>query len=310
MQKVIKSLREALAAISDSHGRHLYDEREVRSLADMLLVEVCGITPADRILCPDRQLTAVEQQRLAFVVRQMQQGMPGQQALGYAWFCDERFVVTPDVLIPRPETEELVRWILQEVPDGTSPTILDVGTGSGCIAVTLGRLIHNSQVTAIDLSTSALHIAQQNACQQGVDNLQFVQCDVLEVAERLSCGESYPPLSTIFQRGFDLIVSNPPYVCQCEAVDMSDLVLRHEPAMALFVPDDDPLRFYRAIAQLALHVLHPHGQLYFEVNAAYGLATCDLLRQLGFDDVTLRPDVTGRDRMVRAVHHQSHPTAS
>lgn len=333
MQNTILNLRESMRQARGAQEQPLYDEREIQSVTALLLDEVCGISRIDRVLHPDIELTAAQRETMLRIAVLLGQGIPVQQALGYEWFCGERFVVTPDVLVPRPETAELVNWIVGQATEGAvlpSVRILDVGTGSGCIAVTLARLINNSQVVALDLSTAALGIAHRNACQQGVDNVQFVQGDILKIVDNSSiecvipefstafpptmqqnCPPSLstayppmnngnPPLFNIHKQWFDVIVSNPPYICRREAAEMSDIVLDHEPDMALFVPDEDPLLFYRAIARYACAHLCPGGWLYFEINAAYGSETCDLLRDLGFMDVELRQDVNGRDRMVRA----------
>ena len=321
MQDTLDILREALS-------QH-YDDREVRAITDLLLEEVCSLTRIDRIMHPDRRPTPSQHAELIRCAQLLAQGLPVQQALGYEWFCDRKFRVTPDVLIPRPETAELITWITQSLPasDGTAATplrILDMGTGSGCIAITLSRLINNSQTLAIDLSTAALDVARRNACEQGVDNIHFTQCDILKcvdnayfmsIIHRLSptfqqvllsdypqtLSPDYPPSDAGCQHAtFDLIVSNPPYICQHEASEMSPVVLDHEPSMALFVPDDDPLLFYRAIVRFALQHLSPQGQLFFEINAAYGPDTCQMLQAEGFRIAELRQDVNGRDRMVRA----------
>lgn len=322
MQNTIKILREALSSAQDSQGRPLYDEREIRSVVSLLLEEVCGMTRVDCLLDPNRELSASQHVRCSEIADQLRQGVPVQQALGYAWFCDRRFVVSSDVLIPRPETAELVDWIVADQASSPSVRICDIGTGSGCIAISLGRLINSAQILAIDISTAALSIARRNACQQGVDNIQFAQTDVLAlvdnsdsetVVNRLSTlcqqvsqddcqqaiPQSYQQLSTGYPP-FDVIVSNPPYICRREAAEMSEIVKDHEPDLALFVPDDDPLLFYRAIAHLARLALAPGGNLYFEINAAYGPETCQMLREMGFVDVVLRQDINGRDRMVRA----------
>ncbi len=302
MQNTIIALRQALTS---------YDAREAQSIIDLLLEEVCQLSRVDRIMNPHLQLPDAQRQRLLRCAQQLSQGIPVQQALGYEWFCGERFKVTSDVLIPRPETAELVHWICQDVGQGQLSSssecrkelsILDVGTGTGCIALSLARLINYSQVLGIDLSTAALTVANENKCQQGVDNAYFAQCDILkgvdnsyfetQIHQQLT---SYPHLV------FNIIVSNPPYICQQEAAEMSSVVLDHEPSLALFVPDDDPLLFYRTIAQFGREHLTVGGALYFEINAAYGSETCAMLRDLGYQDVQLRQDIHGRDRMVKAM---------
>lgn len=310
MFDTIKLVRKRLSGIVDSLGSPLYDERECRALSDLLLEEVYGVSRVDRIMHPDRVLPADQRQRLMEILEAMEAGIPVQQALGYAWFCGAKFRVTPDVLIPRPETAELVDWILSDVRSrGTSasPTaglsICDIGTGSGCIAISLARAIPDARVLALDLSTAALNIARENACQQHVDNVQFVHFDVLGDVDNLCFGTDSDNENATCQQAyqhFDILVSNPPYVCENEASEMSEIVLKHEPRLALFVPDEDPLVFYRAIGRFGLKHLKPNGLLYFEINAAYGRATCQLLMELGYHNVELRCDVTGRDRMVKA----------
>ena len=345
MQNTIKIIREALAEprrrvaasgmVPEGTGalptasvgeEPLYDDREVRAICDLLLEEVCGITRADRILHPDRVLPDEQRERLLQMAQQLREGVPVQQALGYEWFCGARFEVTPDVLIPRPETAELVDWIVTsarnrkrhadsvasstagiDTAEGGFTRICDIGTGSGCIALSLARLIGGAEVLAVDISEAALDVARRNACRQGIDNVQFVQCDILAEADAAD-GEPEPgatdvmasELSSLDGAAFDLIVSNPPYICRREASEMSRNVLQYEPDGALFVPDDDPLLFYRAIARFGRRHLHPGGELYFEINAAYGRETCALLASLGYADVELRQDINGRDRMVRA----------
>lgn len=308
MQNTLVKLRESLSA---------YDAREVQSIIDLLLEEVCNLSRVDRIMHPDLVLSEAQRQRLFDCADKLSQGIPVQQALGYEWFCGAKFKVTPDVLIPRPETAELVMWICEET---TSPvTILDIGTGSGCIALSLARLINNSQVLAIDLSTAALGVAKENCCQQGVDNAYFAQCDILRAVDNSYFETQINQELTTYPRGctkqnpqelfrgyepdkrvFNVIVSNPPYICQQEKTEMSPVVLDHEPSLALFVPDEDPLLFYRTIAQFGREHLTDGGKLYFEINAAYGAETCEMLRNLGYKEVTLRQDINGRDRMVRA----------
>ncbi len=310
MLDTIKIIRERLSKVVDSHGSLLYDERESRAISDLLLEEVCGITRVDRIMHPELAIPEAQRDRLMHIVEEMQRGIPVQQALGYAWFYGAKFKVSPDVLIPRPETAELVDWIVEDArscapttSESSCLSICDIGTGSGCIAISLARVIERSKVLALDLSTAALGIARENACEQGVDNLQFVQLDVLSYVDNLDKSVQNTAENNTFQQSYqhsDILVSNPPYICRKEASEMSDIVLNHEPEMALFVPDNDPLLFYRAIARFGLKHLKEEGTLYFEINAAYGKETCQLLEGMGYHDVELRQDVTGRDRMVKA----------
>lgn len=348
MKTTIQLLRQRLSP--------LYPQGEVRAISELLLEEVCGLTRTQILLHRDDLVLPPSQaQLLASYADRLALGEPVQQVLGYEWFCGRRFRVTRDVLIPRPETAELIQWIVDSPVDkwvdnpvdtsldnprenpvdipmenpvdkgvekgGRTPvdnpmdnpeekgmdngvekgvdkgvenpliTIVDVGTGSGCIALTLAADIHNSQVVAVDLSTAALRVAEENAKALGIKNVRFCQADALSTGIL----RVIPELSTV-----DILVSNPPYICHRERSEMSVNVLDYEPQMALFVPDEDPLLFYRAIARAGLQMLRPGGWLYFEINEAYGPATCDLLRSLGYQQVELRRDMDGRDRMVRA----------
>lgn len=303
MQKIIKALREALASACNPDSKApLYDEREARSIIDLLLEEVCSLTRVSRVLHPDWQPSDVQRDELMRCASLLAQGMPVQQVLGYEWFCGRRFRVTPDVLIPRPETAELISWICQTVAEEQMHPrcVIDFGTGSGCIAVTLAADLPEAQVVGFDLSQQALNIARQNACELGVDNLQFAQCDILKCVDNSYYNQVIHNLSTGYTpfHNIDIIVSNPPYICRREAVEMSAVVLQHEPEMALFVPDDDPLLFYRHIARFAHQHLASGGHLFFEINAAYGQEVVAMLHAEGFSGVELRRDVNGRDRMV------------
>ena len=214
MLDTIKIIRAKLSQVADSQGLPLYDEREVRALADLLLEEVCGITRTVRLMHPERILTAEERARLLSVVARMEQGVPVQQALGYAWFYGMRFEVSPDVLVPRPETAELVDWIVTDfrsrpmlASDVSSPvsmplTICDIGTGSGCIAISLARCFEDAKVLAIDVSSDALNIARRNACQQNVDNLQFAQIDILEYVDNLDSNIENITKNNSFPQGY------------------------------------------------------------------------------------------------------------
>jgi release factor glutamine methyltransferase len=219
--------------------------------------------------------------------------------LGEAEFGGRIFHVEPGVLIPRPETYELCQWILalgehNETQDnGRNPSILDIGTGSGCIACTLAAELPEAKVTAWDISDDALRIAAENAKCINV-SVSFEKVDALN-----------PPLlhmngSEVGLAGFDIIVSNPPYICNKERATMERNVLDHEPSLALFVPDDDPLLFYRAIARFAYNALLPEGKLFFELNALYAEETRQMLCDMGFTNVELRNDQFGKPRMMKA----------
>ncbi len=304
MKQTIQTLKEALSP-------H-YETREVKAITRLLLEEVCGLTYTQIVMQADDPLPDDQRKKLADMATLLAQGIPVQQVLGYTWFCGRKFGVSSDVLIPRPETEELVNMIVEnfvqksvdnpEITDSRSVetssdnavyNLVDIGTGSGCIALSLAQDIKGAFVTAVDLSTGALTIAESNAKSLGINNVKFVQTDILK--------EETEDFSTELSTGlYDAIVSNPPYICQSEAQEMESHVLDHEPHLALFVPDQDPLLFYRAIAKFALRHLKQNGGLYFEINAAYGSETSQLLRELGYHNVTLHQDFTGRDRFVLA----------
>ena len=254
------------------------------------------------------RLDAGERERLNALMARLIQGDPVQYVTGYAPFCGRDFSVRQGVLIPRPETEELCEWIVSEEknrfplsrgikgvspyaglpsPARRPPRILDIGTGSGCIAVTLALDIPHAQVTAWDISPRALQIARDNAERLGAD-VMFVERDVLAAPQKAE-SDSY-----------DIIVSNPPYICEQEAKLMEDNVLKHEPHTALFVPDDDPLLFYRHIALHARQMLKTDGLLYLEINPAYALQTKEMLEAKGFTDISIRNDQFGKQRMIKA----------
>ena len=210
-----------------------------------------------------------------------------QYVLGQANFCGRTFMVNEHVLIPRPETEELCQWINSQ---DASPRVrlLDIGTGSGCIAITLAAMYPKAEVTAWDISPEALEVARENAKRTHV-NVSFEQVDALNL-----------PHSSFLTSHFSLIVSNPPYICNKERACMEANVLEHEPHTALFVPDDDPLLFYRAIAQYGQTALEPEGWLYFEINPLYAQPLSDMLHMMSYHDIELKLDQYGKQRMIRA----------
>ena len=210
---------------------------------------------------------------------------PIQYILGSTHFMDLSFKVTPDVLIPRPETEELVEWIINESKNRTSLKILDIGTGSGCIAISLAHHLPNAEVFAIDVSAKALQMAKQNALLNHVE-VHFLEIDILKA-------ENLP-------QQFDIIVSNPPYVRNLEKEEIKKNVLEHEPHLALFVDDFNALIFYKKIAELAIKNLNNNGQLFFEINQYLGREMVQLLEDLQFSNIELRKDIYGNARMTRA----------
>ena len=261
-----------------------YDPREAGNLSRIICCEILGQQTVDYYLGKDIILSVKEEQELESILARLHNFEPIQYILGEARFLGRTFRVTPGVLIPRPETEEQEEMMLKEL----SPVsrVLDVGTGSGCIAISLAKELPESQVTAWDVSGEALSIAAANskALQASV---RFEQRDVL----------TYEPCVVDC---YDVIVSNPPYVTEAEKQEMEHNVLDWEPSLALFVPDTDPLRFYRRIAVLGLEMLTSGGKLYFEINRAFGKDTVAMLCETGYRAVRLQKDISHNDRFVIA----------
>lgn len=258
----------------------VYPAPEAEAIARALFEFYHNLDRTDLYLDPHAEIG--ENRALESAVRQVVNGRPWQYATGEASFCGLPLAVDERVLIPRPETEELVRWIVDD-HRGAAPKILDVGTGSGAIAIALMRGLPGSEAIAIDVSDDALDLARENAGRCGV-GIRFERCDILH---EKPAGK------------FDVVVSNPPYVRLSERAAMRGNVLDYEPHAALFVPDDDPLLFYRAIAGWGFRGLTPGGRLYFEINEAFGPETAQLLAGLGYHEVELRQDLFGKDRMVK-----------
>lgn len=266
----------------------LYEDSEIDTFVAWCFDEYLGFSRSDLLTRQHETMNQSDLLRFHFAVKALKRGRPIQYILGKSWFFGMELAVNENALIPRPETEELVEWILADYKTSSATlSILDIGTGSGCIAIALKKNLPQAHVYALDVSVGALALARENALTQQTD-LHFIQCDMLapEAAAQLpSCS---------------VIVSNPPYVKQSERSTMLRNVLEHEPHLALFVPDDDALVFYRAIAKAGLQKLKPGGRLYFEINEALGIECCILLQQLGYRDVVLKKDMSGKDRMIRA----------
>lgn len=262
-----------------------YPRGEARALYHWVMEVRFGLSQTQLLMGKDTELSADERNELEEIIERLVRHEPVQYILGQTDFCGHTFHVAPGVLIPRPETQELVQRILD---DYTRPArMLDIGTGSGCIAISLAMQGHD--VTAFDVSTDALRIAQDNATRLGV-NVDFLQVDILD---------KYPEGIV---RTYDCIVSNPPYICQHEAREMEKNVLEYEPAIALFVPDEDPLLFYRAIAHYAQTGLVSGGRLYFECNRAYAGDVAKHLSANGFKDVQVIVDQYDNERFVIGTH--------
>ena len=261
----------------------IYGENEARWIGREVFQLRYGLSQTALLMGEAEHISEAE---LKGLQQRLLEGEPVQYVVGETEFCGHRFHTAHGVLIPRPETEELCRWIVEEWKEESGKRLLDIGTGSGCIACTLAAELKEAQVGAWDISADALRIARGNAERLGV-SVNFELVDALQ-----------PPHPT--PGSLDIIVSNPPYVCQQERADMERHVLDHEPPLALFVPDDDPLLFYRAIADYALQALRPGGRLYFELNCRFAHETADMLQQAGFSDVCIRKDQYGKDRFISA----------
>jgi release factor glutamine methyltransferase len=265
-----------------------YQETEAGALAKWILTEVFHFSTFDLYAGKDMNFSENDRDRLEDILNRLRDYEPLQYVLVKAEFGGLSFEVTPDVLIPRPETLELVEWITADCQGTEGVRILDIGTGSGCIPVTLYKRLeaYRPQVASWDISEKALEVAGRNAVANGAV-VTFCCQDVLS--------ESLPETEV------DVLVSNPPYIAEKEKASMERNVLDWEPGLALFVPDDDPLLFYRRIAEAGLRILSPKGRLYYEINRAYGKETVELLERLGYTEVELRKDLSGNDRMVKAV---------
>lgn len=267
-----------------SELKDLYSPDEISSLTRLILEKEFAIPFADILACKFNHLSDAEMQKLTEIVGKLKNSEPIQYILGETDFFGLAFYVNGSVLIPRPETEELVQWVLESA-ENKPIKILDIGTGSGCIAVTLAKKLPSAEVHAWDISEDALEVARRNAERNGVKVI-FSKRDML--------------LEPVSDEKFDIIVSNPPYVTEVEKTEMQENVLNFEPHLALFVPDDNALVFYEKIADFALTNLNKGGQLFFEINRAKGADIAHLLEEKGFTNIELRKDISGNERMVMA----------
>ncbi len=260
-----------------SELRGFYPEDELRELAYWILEESTGMTRTEILFgCKDTKKN-VYAQEIEVILQKLRAHEPIQYVFGHTEWMGLDLRVTPATLIPRPETAELVEWVLHVADKNKPLRVLDIGTGSGCIAIALKKATPNWQVTGLDISNEALEVAKENAKRNNV-TIHWQQADILSLC-------SLPMV--------DIIVSNPPYICEKEKVDMQARVLDYEPARALFVPDNDPLLFYRKIASLK-----GASMLFFEINEAYGEQVCSMLRTIGYTNVELKKDMYGKTRMV------------
>ena len=281
--------RELIAALTPLHGAG-----EARAIVRMVMEERFGLSQTALLLGKDTDLSANDRAELEKIAERLLAGEPVQHILGFADFCGHRFRVTQDVLIPRPETEELVRWAASCFAHRPMEKVLDLCTGSGCIATSLALAFPNAHVVGVDISPAALALARENAKALAVSNVDFFERDILSVDAESS------PYGGELEGGLSLLISNPPYVRASEAADIHPTVLHHEPALALFVPDEDPLRFYHAIARIGLAVLSPGAPVFVEINAALAHETHWLFADYGYVDIQVREDQYGRPRMLKA----------
>ncbi len=279
----IQTIRENIK--KDLSGQ--YPDREINAITEILFRERLQLEKHETGLNRNRVLATADQQWFAKAIRKLKSGSPVQHITGLADFYGMKLYVSPEVLIPRPETEELVQWII-EGNTHPHPVIIDIGTGSGCIALALKNNIPGAKVVATDVDGSALVLASKNAGSLELD-LEFFMHDILS---------EIPPRSLPLP---DIIVSNPPYIPVSQKKEMAPRVTAHEPASALFVPDDNPLLFYDAIASFSRRRLKPGGWLYLEINERYPEEVLELLRKKGFHKGELRRDINGKDRMIKAI---------
>ena len=282
----------------------LYDAGEAQAIVRTVLDVEYGMTLTDIICGKVNELSSDEERNLEEIITRLQNGEPVQYVLGEADFAGRTFHVEPGVLIPRPETAELCQWIEEEVSslDADDPKqILDICTGSGCIAITLGLTIPNSEVTGWDISEDALRIAQGNVEMLKARNVRIEYQDALMLPKAAEAAEISEAAESSLSKSWNIIVSNPPYICEKEKADMEKNVLEHEPSIALFVPNEEPLKFYRAIAEYASSALKSEGALYFEINPIYEKETREMLQDLGFKDIKTKEDAYGKKRMMKAM---------
>lgn len=262
-----------------------YPDSEVISLAKLLLTQVFGISVIELYGGKDRSFSEKEQKQLDDILARLQKYEPIQYIIGTEEFYSLQLEVNENVLIPRPETQELVDWIIKDNL-GRKGRVLDIGTGSGCIPITLAKFLSGMEVTSWDISKEALRVAERNCLLNEVkvilEHKDVLQVDSVEIQ-------------------YDIIVSNPPYITEKEKKTMDHNVLDWEPSLALFVPDEDPMLFYRKIAKLGTSILKKQGQLFFEINQGYGGQTMKVLEDLGYSHIELKKDLFGNDRMIKAI---------
>lgn len=276
----------------------IQEDSEIESFFFILTEYIHNLKRIDISINPDFEVSEIDLEKWNSIISELKTEKPIQYITGEAWFYGYRFEVNENTLIPRPETEELVEWIIEEsknlkIQQSNNLNILDIGTGSGCIPISLKKEIPTAEVFTMDVSEKALEMANKNAMDNEVV-VNFIHQSVLEIDDLKSITTFNFQLPT----SFDVIVSNPPYVRNLEKQEIKKNVLAYEPHLALFVEDTNALLFYRKIAELALTSLAPNGKLFFEINQYLGKETVELLENLGFKNIELRKDFVGNDRMI------------
>ncbi len=286
----MKTVKQVSADFSEQLST-IYDANEVNSLCMMVLENVVNISSAKIKAFPETKISTPDSERITNILTSLATGEPIQYILGHTEFYGLTLKVNPSVLIPRPETEELVEWIISSVRSSELAVgkFLDIGTGSGCIPISLKKNLADAQVSAIDISPEALQTAKENAEVNKV-NIDFIENDILN-----------PTNNSLLTNHYSIIVSNPPYVTLEDKILMHINVTDFEPHTALFVPEDDPLIFYKAIADFASTHLDKGGLLFFEINESFGKQIVELLNIKLFNNIELRKDISGKDRMIKAI---------
>ena len=270
----------------------IYDSDELKNIIDLVLENITHMPRPEQVKSKLAYLTCTQLETIDEITERLKRNEPVQYVLGEAWFAGIKFKVNKNVLIPRPETEELVDWLVEEISRQSAVSsrhlsIIDIGTGSGCIPIALKKKLPAATISAVDVCSEALFIATENAIEHNTE-IDFILLDFLDEEKWEQLGQ------------FDIIVSNPPYVKQSEKDGMHVRVKEFEPHQALFVPDNDALLFYRKLAGFSLKHLKPGGKLFVEINEAYGDAVTDLFRVAGFINIELKKDMQGKARMIRA----------
>ncbi len=284
--KKISTLNDALIYIK-TELNNIYDKFEIQSFANIIFQHLLNFSKIDILLKTDTKLTEKTKIQIIKIVEELKNNKPIQYIIGETEFYELKLIVSPEVLIPRPETEELVKWIIDDATSKQNINILDIGTGSGCIAIALAKNLTKAKVSAIEKYKGALDIATQNAELNNV-NINFINADILNCK------------NINITTKFDVIVSNPPYVRELEKQFMNKNVLDYEPHSALFVYDNNALIFYDAIADFAIKHMKKTGKLYFEINEYLPTQLTDLLQKKGFVNVIVKKDINDKNRMVRA----------